>query len=59
MKGKEWEGHWLRKCSRAERQWGWGMGDVGVEESDINNCHDGVEGERHGERMDDLNTYFT
>ena len=30
-----------------------GVGDVGVEESDINH-HDGIGGKRHGERLNDL-----
>ena len=31
-----------------------GMGDVGIERSDINSCHDGAERKRHGERLNDL-----
>ena len=30
------------------------MGDVCIEESDINSRHDGVGGKRHGERPNDL-----
>jgi hypothetical protein len=38
----------LRKCSREERPRG--VGDVGVEGSDINRHHDGVGGKKHEER---------
>ena len=31
-----------------------GVGNVGVEGSDINSHHDGVGGKRHGERLTDL-----
>ena len=51
MDGKEWEGQWLKKCSRAERPWRW---DVCVEGIDINSRHDGVGGNRHGERPNDV-----
>ena len=27
-----------------------GLGDVGIEGSDINSCHEGVDGKGHGER---------
>ena len=30
------------------------MGDIGLEESDINSHHDGVGRKRHGERPNDL-----
>ena len=31
-----------------------GVGDVGIEGSDMNSRHDGVGGKRHGERPNDL-----